>query len=134
MAKVLIDTDIWIDFLNKQDYALNFIQNLSQEHQIYASVLTVTELRAGLSNERAEKYMSIFYAYATIVGVSPRIAESAGSFLKEYKTKGISLGTVDTIIASTAITEKCQLATRNKKDFPQREIRLYPGIETLKSA
>ena len=60
------------------------------------------------------------------MGVSRNIAELAGKFLKDYKAKGISLPTIDTLIASTAIIEDCQVVTGNKKDFPMPQLKLYP--------
>ena len=126
MRKFLLDTNIWIDFLNKQDYAINLINKLTNRDKIFSSVLTVTELRAGWTDEKAKHFLSIFNAYTKIVTISTEIAEMAGKFLYNYKRKGISLSTVDALIAATAILEKCQLVTRNKKDFPMPEIKFYP--------
>lgn len=125
MTKVLIDTDVWIDFLKKKDYAIELVTKLAEQTQIFTSILTITELRAGMTLEQAEKYMPIFYAHTEIVGISKEIAEMSGKFLKEYSSLGISLGTVDVIIASSAILEKCQLVTRNIKDFPMPQIKIY---------
>ena len=43
-----------------------------------------------------------------------------------YKSRGISLPTVDALIASTAIIEDCQMVTANKKDFPMPQLKFYP--------
>lgn len=126
MNGVLIDTDIWIDFLKKRTYATKLVTELAEQTKISSSVLTITELRAGMTHEQAEKYLPIFYAHTKIVGVSQEVAEMGGKFLKEYSTKGISLGTIDVLIASSAITQNCQLVTRNKKDYPMEEIKFYP--------
>lgn len=130
MKKVLIDTNIWIDFLNKQNFAISLISSLSEKYEIYSSLLTVTELRAGWDNGRAGHFLPIFYSQTKILGISIEIAELAGKFRQEYKIKGISLPTIDTLIAATAILEKCHLVTRNKKDYPMKEIKSYeiPGI------
>lgn len=133
MNKFLIDTDIWIDFLNKQEYALDLIPKLSEEGYVFSSVLTIAELRAGFTRERARRFMPIFYAFSNmVVGVSENIAEMAGTFLFEYKKKGISLGIVDTIIATTAIQNSYILLTNNKKHYPMPEITFYTKEEKKK--
>ncbi len=133
MNKFLVDTDIWIDFLNKQEYALDLIPRLSEEGYVFSSVLTIAELRAGFTRERAKRFMPIFYAFTNMaVGVSENIAEIAGTFLFEYKKKGINLGTVDAIIAATAIQNSYILLTNNKKHYPMPEITFYIKEERKK--
>ena len=124
--KFLVDTDEWISFFNKRDPALKLIEELSNKGEIFSSILTVTELRAGWTTGAAKKFMPIFYAQTKIVNISLKAAELAGKFLKDYKSKGISLPTVDTVISATAILGNFQLVTRNKKDYPMPQLKLYP--------
>ena len=121
----LVDTDEWINFFNKRDSALELVAELDSKGEISSSILTVTELRAGWRTEAAKRFMPIFYVQTKIVNVSLEAAELAGKFLKDYSAKGISLPTVDTIIAATAILGNFQLVTRNKKDYPMPELKLY---------
>ena len=102
------------------------MSSLREKGKVYSSILTVTELRAGWITEAATRFMPIFYAQTKIVNISLEVAELAGKFLKDYKAKGISLPTVDTMIAATAILGNFQLVTRNKKDFPMKQLKLYP--------
>ncbi|HBQ51068.1 hypothetical protein A3B42_03625 [Candidatus Daviesbacteria bacterium RIFCSPLOWO2_01_FULL_38_10] len=125
MQKFLVDTNVWIDFLNKRENAIDLINKLTQTGEVFSSILTIIELRAGWTDEKSRHFLPIFYAQTKIIDISIEIAELAGRFLQVYKTKGISLSTVDTIIGSTAIMENCQLVTGNKKDFPMPEIKLY---------
>lgn len=126
MQNFLVDTNVWIDFLNKRENAIDLINKLTRTGEIFSSILTITELRAGWTDEKSRHYLPIFYAQTKIIDISVEIAELAGKFLQVYKTKGISLPTIDTIIGSTAILENCQLVTGNKKDFPMPEIKFYP--------
>ncbi|MBI2314996.1 hypothetical protein HYU93_03000 [Candidatus Daviesbacteria bacterium] len=40
--------------------------------------------------------------------------------------EGISLPTVDTLIAAAAIAEGCYLVTRNTKDYLMKELKFHP--------
>lgn len=124
--RFLVDTDKWISFLNKRENAIDLISKLRKQGEIFSSILTIAELRAGWTDDMADNFLTIFYAHTKIVDVSRKIAELAGKFLKDYKTKGISLPTVDSLIASSAIIEDCQMVTGNKKDFPMPQLKLYP--------
>jgi len=124
--RFLVDTDEWISFLNKRENAINLILKLKKQGEIFSSILTIAELRAGWSDKMADHFLPIFYAHTKIMSISQKIAELAGKFLKDYKSRGISLPTVDTLIASTAIIEDCQMVTGNKKDYPMPELKLYP--------
>ena len=52
------------------------------------------------------------------------IAEQAGIWRQEYKSKGQSLGTPDTVIAATAYLSDFLLVTNNVKDYPMPELKL----------
>jgi len=123
--KVVVDTDVWIDYFNGFPHAVKLIEKLAPSFKIASSILSITELRAGMTDEQAEKKLSKFYKISEIVPVTEEVAELAGKFIKQYSQKGISLPTVDTIIGVTAIENGYKLATRNKKDFPMPEIKFY---------
>ena len=126
MTTYLIDSDILIDLFKNKDYAAPLIEKLINRGRLTTSILSVAELRAGSSLQQASFLLPQLYDMVTIKSVTKEIAELAGRLRFEYKTRGISLPTVDTLIASTAITEKCQLVTRNKKDFPMPQLKFYP--------
>lgn len=126
MMSYLLDSDILIDFFKKREEAVDLISKLDKEGSLTSSILSVAELRAGWSNKQAKFFLPRFYKFVSIKNITKEIAELAGEFRWEYKTKGISLPTIDTLIAATAIVEDCQLVTRNRKDFPMPQLKLYP--------
>ncbi len=123
----LFDSDILMDFFKKKEYAIQLIKDLTNKKGRFSiSTLSVAELRSGWTKEQAEHLLPKLYDLVNIFMVDKAIAELAGQFRQEYKIQGIILPVVDTLIAATTILEKCQLVTRNKKDYPMSEIKLYP--------
>lgn len=119
--RYLLDTDVLIDFLNDQKYANQLIPVLVNKGPLYMSVITVAELRAGFNQKQADFYLPKLYDMATVLDLDRKLAELGGEFRKKYN-KSIA----DMLIAATATMSKCQLVTRNKKDFSMSEVKLYP--------
>ena len=126
MKQYLVDSDVLMDFFKKKDYAVSLLDKLLKQGTLAASILSITEIRAGWNKEQAEYLLPRLYKILMIKNLNQKIAEMAGEFRWVYKLKGRSLPTVDSLIAATAILDKYQLVTRNKKDFPMSQIKLYP--------
>lgn len=125
MTTYLLDSNILMDFFKKKDFAVSLIEMLAEEGNLVVSILTVTELRAGWTDEQTKFFLPRFYKLVNIKNITLEIAELAGKFRKDYKSKGVTLPVIDTLIAATAIIEEYKLVTRNKKDFPMPEITFY---------
>lgn len=121
----LIDTDVMIDFLKHKDPAKELITRLSKQDTLALSALTVTELRSGWTREQAEWFLPRLYALCLVIPVTREIAEQAGKWRQEYKSRGQQLGTPDTVIAATAYLQSSTLVTNNAKDYPMPEVKLY---------
>ncbi len=124
--RILLDTDILVDFFHGQKYAKKLIAELQAQGPVRISILSIAELRAGFTSKQAKFFLPKLYDIVVVVNVNVEIAELAGEFRFDYGSKGKSLSTVDTLIAATAIVEQCQLVTGNKKDFPMPQLKLYP--------
>ena len=125
IKKIILDTDILVDFFHDQKYARSLFSELLTKELIYVSILSIAELRTGFTTEQAKIFLPKLYKMAVIINLSLKIVELAGSLRSEYRSKGKTLSTIDTLIAATAIIEDYQLATRNKKDFPMKGLKLY---------
>lgn len=119
--KFLLDTDVLIDFLRNREYSYKLIPNLVDKGSLFISVMTIAELRAGFTKEQAEYFLPRLYDLVTTLDLDKKVAELGGKLRFEHG-KAIT----DSLIAATAILGKCQLVTRNHKDFPMPEIRIYP--------
>lgn len=117
MQKVVLDTDVIIDFTRGASNLIDSLSNQVNEHKLklFVPSSVVSELIAGQETkgdkelERLEKLISRF----EFVLSDYQIAKSTGILLRDYKH--LKLG--DAIVAATALTLNAKLATRNKKDF-----------------
>lgn len=119
--KLLLDTNVLIDLFNEQDYAVQLVPLLITKGPLYVSTITVAELGAGFTKEKAKFFLPQLYELTAVLDVDRKIAELGGQFRYEYKRS-----ITDCLIGATAIVEKCQLVTRNKKDFPMPHLKFYP--------
>jgi len=98
--RILLDTDILVDFFHNQKYAKDLLTEFLLKGNLYISILSVAELRTGFTSQQASLLLPKLYKTVVIVNLSLEIAELAGKFRFEYRSQGISLPTVDTLIAA----------------------------------
>ena len=130
MKTYLLDTDILIDYFSKNNQAVQLVEKLNTKNKITISVIAVTELRAGWSNEKAAFYLPRLYAITEVIPLTQEIAELAGKFRFEYMRKGKSIPPIDTLMAATAIINTSCLVTRNIRHYPMPEVELYKKMGT----
>ena len=119
MPGVLIDTDIAIDFLRGAAYTQPLIGGLWSDGQVMISVLTVYELTADMRS--AEKVMTHNFLEACgVEPITPAIAFKGGELYRKYRAKGVTLTSLDCLIAATALVKGYKVATRNVKHYPER--------------
>ncbi len=110
-VKLLVDTDIYIDFLNVG----LFRQILEKEDfLIYYSVVTQKELlsKRGLKRSEKEAIRNTLGRHR-IIPIDSKIAAQYGILRHRYPT----LDKEDTLIAATALVKKLPLMTRNWKHY-----------------
>ena len=127
MPAVLIDTDVAIDFLRGEAYAQPLLASLWREGRAVVSVLTVYELTAGM-RDKEKTATGNFIDACQVEDVSADIAMRAGELYRKYRAKGVTLNSLDCLIAATALVKGCKVATRNLKHYP--ETGLVLNIET----
>jgi predicted nucleic acid-binding protein len=124
----LIDTDIAIDHFHGHRQAFEyFAQTLAEGEVLAMSVVSLTEILAGMrtgEQERTEKLFRLF----VLVDVDEEIARKAGEYMNEYRaSKRIELA--DAIVAATAFVTNAELITRNVKHYPMGDVQITAPYE-----
>ena len=113
--RLLLDTDVLIDYLRDRPEAVAYVEGLVGE--LLISAVTVAELYAGVREgaERAklENFLKVFH----IVPIEDEIARKGGLYRRNYR-KSHNTGLSDALIAATAEIQQVPLVTLNKKHFP----------------
>src|SRR6267378_6413548 len=124
--KILLDTSVLIDALRLRRGRRQWLAELVRAgHSLATSALNFAEVFAGMRPEeesRTKDFLDALQCYEITVDV----AEIAGKLKGQWARKGRTLTLADMMVAATALQQGCPLATDNRKDFPMRELDLYP--------
>ncbi|HZH91811.1 MAG TPA: type II toxin-antitoxin system VapC family toxin [Pyrinomonadaceae bacterium] len=114
-GRLLIDTDVLIDYLRGRAEAISYLESLTEP--LLISAMTVAELHAGVREGAERIALEQFLSVFNVIPVDYAIAANGGLIRRDYgKSHGVGLA--DAIIASTAEFRKAELVTLNKKHFP----------------
>lgn len=108
---------------------------LLRQERIALSVITLEELYFGLQLEDLRKkreWLDRFVAAcAQVLPIDAAIAMRAGQMRAEQTLRGQTRTQADLLIAATAVTHNCVLATRNTRDFEGTNVPLLnPFLQT----
>jgi len=121
MQSALIDTDIAIDYLRGSQDAANLLGGLWKKDLAFMSILSVYELYAGMRSAEKDATENLINA-CNIEPVTLQIAKEAGDIYRHWRGKGVTITSIDCLIAATAIMRKHKIATRNRIHYPQKGI------------
>ncbi len=112
---ILVDTDVWIDFLRGNDKAITFIDEHSPH--IILSPIVVAELYAGVKGANERSVLDNFVSLFRVVPIDAEIAKAGGLYKRDFgKSHGVGLA--DAILAATADKENAEVKTLNVKHYP----------------
>ena len=111
----LVDTNIIIDFLRGNQTAKEFI--IENVDQIKISVVTVSELYAGVKGKKEEAQLDGFLSLFETINLESEVAVQAG-YLKNKYFKSHSSGLAGGMIAATALDQDLKLVRGKLKHFP----------------
>jgi predicted nucleic acid-binding protein len=129
---ILVDTSVWIDFFSSSPgRAGNELRRLIDEVEPFALTgVVVTEVLQGLTRDvnRIERFLSMWDL------LEPRgfsTYREASAISRLARSKGVSLTTIDTLIAAVALEHRATLFTLDK-DFSRvariTALRLHPML------
>lgn len=125
----LVDTDIAIDFLRRREYARELLEHWAEEGLLSISTLTHLEIYQGMKAGE-ERATNAFLDGLISVAVDIPIARRAGTMLGELRSKGVTIGIADAIIAATALQFGAPLLTNNVEHYPFPDLKVIRGSET----
>jgi len=126
MATYLLDTSVIIDAINDKKDRRKLLRGLiGSGHTLACCPINITEVCAGL-RPREEQTTKAFLLSLELYPLTWPVAELAGTLKRDYSKKGRTLNLGDVLIAATALHHGLSLLTDNVKDFPMKELFLYP--------
>jgi predicted nucleic acid-binding protein len=124
--KLLLDTSVLIDVLRGRKRRRELLVELVQTgHTLSTTSLNISEVYAGMRPHEESSTESLLDALECHE-LTCRAGRQAGRFISQWRQKGRKLELPDTVIAAISIEKNCVLVTDNRKDFPMREVQLYP--------
>jgi hypothetical protein len=108
--RLLIDTDVLIDYLRGQAKAVSYLEGLTES-------LLVSVLYAGVREGAERAKLDDFIRAFEIVPISRAVAVRGGLYRRDYM-KSHNVGLADALIAATVELRQSTLVTLNSKHFP----------------
>jgi hypothetical protein len=113
---LVVDTSVWIDYLNNKNTIQTNLLNLAfDEDNILLPDLVLQEIIQGFKSEKEAKLTKKYLEAFEIVSVFDKSKiENYASNYRTLRKKGITIGTIDSIIASYCISNNLPLLFSDK--------------------
>lgn len=128
MSDYLLDSGILIRHLRDYSGYPDLLDRLTDEGVIFISAMTRLEVIRGMQDREQQKTQEVLELIETIP-VTSEIADLAGNLCREWRSKGIILGSEDALIAASALSGNLPLLTTNPKHFPMTGLSVYTADE-----
>ncbi len=118
---VLLDTSFIIDFLRGRPEAKSVWDAMGRDGVIFCCcAINVEEGFAGMKPGEEDDTLA-FVRALRYYPISRAAARRAGTYRREYRLRGITLHTPDTLIAGVCSIHGLALVTRNLDHFPMKD-------------
>ncbi len=111
LAKVLVDTSVWIEFFRKHEPLHGAVVELLDADRVCCTGLILGELMQGAKSERELLVIRDFTHVFQFLPETPQLWEKAGRLSYTLRRKGITVGLADCFIAVSAAEAGAQLLT-----------------------
>ena len=119
MKQIIFDTDVLIDLLRGNKATLDQVLAVTDNSQLFCSVITIAEIYAGMYPKEKIATDKLLDSLVPI-SVTNFIARLAGSLRNEYKHVELA----DCLIAASALNLNAVLVTKNARHYPMKKLNL----------
>ncbi len=116
--RLLLDTDVLVDYLRGREEAAAYLEAVSES--LLISAISVAELYAGVREGDERRRLAQFLGAFAIIHLDAEIAQKGGIYRRDYGPSH-GVGLADALIAATAVLHQAQLVTLNARHFPMVE-------------
>jgi len=127
MSRFLLDSDVIIWHLRGRHEATEMIRKLQNFSLPGCSAVSVFEVQMGVKRGEEEATLRFLKALK-IFDINWEVADRSAQLVREYKSKGQTLGVADALIAGTCLYHDLTLVTYNRKHYPIAELNIYPVL------
>ncbi len=128
--KFMLDSDVIIWHLRGHEPTEELLRELEPEQPLACSAISMFEVWSGARSEDREsthRFLSVLHK----IPVDGDVALKAAEYWREFRSRGITLGQADALIAATACVFGLVIVTYNSNHYPMRDIELYQPMPEL---
>ena len=111
LAKVLVDSSVWIEFFRKNEPYHGIVSRLMDDERIVCCGLILAELMQDVKSDKELTVLENFLNVFTFVSETPELWAAAGKLSHKLRCKGITVGLSDCFIAVAAASANVPVAT-----------------------
>jgi predicted nucleic acid-binding protein len=123
----VVDTDIIINFLRGYEITRQLLNNWAEEGLLAVSAVTHLEVYYGMKSSE-EPATEAFLNGLQSIPVDVYIARQAGQLLSKIRSRGVTVGIADAIIAATTLQLDVPLLTNNIGHYPFAGLKVIQGV------
>jgi predicted nucleic acid-binding protein len=126
----MLDSDVIIWHLRGHEPTENLLKELESEQPMACSAISMFEVWSGVRTEDREsthRFLNVLHK----IPVDGDIALKAAEYWREFRSRGVTLGQADALIAATVHVSSLVLVTYNSNHYPMKDIELYQPMPEL---
>jgi predicted nucleic acid-binding protein len=131
LAKVLVDTSVWIEFFRKHEPYHSIVTRLIDDEQIFCCGIILAELMQGAKSDKELAALDDFPRVFPFITETHLLWAAAGKLAFQLRRKGVTIGLSDCYIAVAAASVRAQVATLDSHFqllYKPAKISLYPFV------
>lgn len=116
-SKVIVDTDIIIDYLKKRQPGAELLKKAYLKYKIHVTSITIYELLYGVQKSGKTALIDRLLKYVTVIPLDEAAAREAAVLHYTLKSKGMDIGVKNSFIAGICEAHNLPLLTGNIRHF-----------------